>query len=124
LTQSADWKRGMSWLSWKIIPNPSLPKPFRGIWSNCSSIRKEVMKSWGGCVCAKSPKLTPQDFGGDTMRRRNPHTASGGRHSGRALPCCWGRLLHHLIRLFLPLPVTWMVALWVKTFNCVKLLMP
>ncbi len=82
--------------------NPSLPEPFRGIWSSCSSVRKKVMKSWGGCVCAKWPKLTPQDFGGDIVRRRKPRTASGGRHSGRALVRCWGRLPHHLIRSFRP----------------------
>ncbi len=124
LTQSAEWKRGMSWLSWKIIPNPSLPEPFRGIWSSCSSVRKELMKSWGGCIYAKWPKLTSQDFGNDIVRKRKPRTTLGGRHSDRALPRCWGHLPHHLIRSFLPLPVTWMVALWVKTFNCVKLLMP
>ncbi len=86
--------------------------------------KKEVMKSWGGWVCARWPKLTLQDFGGDTVRRRKPHTASGGRRSGRPLPRCRGRLPHHLIWSFPPLLVTWMATLWVKTFNSVKLLMP
>jgi hypothetical protein len=74
----------------------------------CEKRNFEKLKGMRFCKMAKAD---PQDFGGDTVCRRKPRMASGGRHSGRALSCCWGRLPHHLIWSFPPLPVTWMAAL-------------
>jgi hypothetical protein len=86
----------------------------RTLQRNLKQLFKRTKRSYeklkGMCLC-KMAKADPQDFGGDTVRRRKARMALGGRRSDKALLHCWGHLPHHLIRSFPPLPVTWMAAL-------------
>ena len=52
--------------------------------------KKRSYEKLRGMRLCKMAKADPAGFGGDTVRRRKPRTASGGRRSGRALPRCLG----------------------------------